>query len=365
MTNNCLVTKLKGTVDNPNLPLYAYIKVNVVYDPSVNTPQVINFKVDSQLMPDGLIVKSVGGNYIAATAEALDTNPVNELTFGPGTQHAYFKNANYSILISNKYSYISVIETPSKILEVDLNEFKYLTGMGSLQSGDVHAKGDIGGLKDKLSNRLAVMDYGGTNLYGNVTGFANTLEYFQVQATAENTRVTGSVDSVFTGNQTLRMLFLSNMKNVSGNIALLSSPALTVAGLQNSGITGSINSIYTNRNLESLTLNKTGVSGDVTNAFTGLTKLVVLALEACPNLTGNIDTMFKNIIQANPSVFKARTNTLRIGYRYSEGLTTTVLPEDSLLNFVFTGTSTVNIVDGLTQEQIGTYNIDTNSFNMN
>jgi hypothetical protein len=365
MANNCLVTKLKGTVDNPNLPLYGYIKVNVVYNPSVNTPQVINFNVDSQLMPDGLIVKSVGGNYIAATAEALDTNPVNELTLSPGIQRAYFKNANYSILISNRYSYISVIETQSKILEVDLDEFKYLTGMGSLQIGDVQAKGDIGVLKDKLSNRLAVMDYGGINLYGSVTGFANTLEYFQIQATAENTRVSGSVDYTFTGNQTLRRLFLSNMKNISGNIALLSSPALTIVGLQNSGITGSINSLYTNSNLEQLTLNKTGVSGDVTNAFTGLTKLTVLAFETCPNLTGNIDTMFKNIIQANPSVFKARTNTLRIGYRYSEGFTTTDLPAYSILNFVFTGTSTVNILDGVTEEQIGTYNIDTNTFNIN
>ena len=365
MANNCLVTKLKGAVDNSNLPLYGYIKVNVMYDPSVSTPQVINFLVDSQFMPDGLIVKSAGGNYIAATAEALDTNPVNELTFGPGTQHVYFKNANYSILISNKYSYINVIESPSSILEVDLDEFKYMTGIGSLQTNDVHAKGDLGVLKDKLSNRLAVMDYGGTNLYGNVTGFANTLEYFQIQATAENTRVTGSVDSVFTGNQILRRLFLSNMKNVSGNIALLSSPALTIAGLQNSGITGSINSLYTNSNLENLTLNKTGVSGDVTNAFTGLTKLTVLALEHCPNLTGNIDTMFKNIIQANPSVFKARTDTLRLGYRYSNGLTTTVLPANSLLSFAFTGTSTVNIVNEETQEQIGTYNIDTNTFNIN
>ena len=88
MSNNCLVTKLKGTVDNPDLPVYGEIILNLANEPLATR----NFYMYAGNEP-------VKFEYIGATA----TDGVQSGTIAPGVGRNFEYTGSGTIKISPKY----------------------------------------------------------------------------------------------------------------------------------------------------------------------------------------------------------------------------------------------------------------------
>ena len=89
MANNCLVTKLKGTVDNPNLPVYGEIILNLANEPLATR----NFFMYAGSEP-------VYFEYIGATA----TDGVQSGTIVPRSGRNFEYTGSGTIKISPKYT---------------------------------------------------------------------------------------------------------------------------------------------------------------------------------------------------------------------------------------------------------------------
>lgn len=107
MANNCLVTTLKATVDNPNLSKLGYLKVDVKRknNPSSFSQKLIlrgtignsygygTREFNCTIVGDGYFTNTYGGESIG-----------KEVTLSASKKTVYCSNGNYTLLIDNKYS---------------------------------------------------------------------------------------------------------------------------------------------------------------------------------------------------------------------------------------------------------------------
>lgn len=108
MSNNCLVTKLKGNVNNTNIPYYGEFKIKFrqLSNPDSGAYSLLilarnNLKV---FCKDGgtFSIKEIGGNYVSG---------LNSYEFIKGEKEGFFikgNNANYEIIITEKYNIHSI-----------------------------------------------------------------------------------------------------------------------------------------------------------------------------------------------------------------------------------------------------------------
>jgi hypothetical protein len=102
---NCLVTKLKGVVDNPNLPKLGEMTLTATY--YSGTIDWGNCCLELTNTQDCVISISGDGYFVLDNFEDLD-NPSARLTtytLPANTRKGmFFSNGNYKVKISNKYT---------------------------------------------------------------------------------------------------------------------------------------------------------------------------------------------------------------------------------------------------------------------
>lgn len=110
MANDCLVTKLKGSVDNESLEYLGFFKVEVksVESPT-NITQVLGFGTV------GVKVKTADGSAMLSLNSDF-SNPQSEVVTTPGNTSVYFLNGNYTALVA-KYTFKGFDTCPNGINE--------------------------------------------------------------------------------------------------------------------------------------------------------------------------------------------------------------------------------------------------------
>ena len=208
MITNCLVTKLKATVNNPNLPIYNAIVVDV--------KEVANPTSDTQL--------------VLAQGEGVSIEVPSEY---PMTDSTHFANGTYKAIIRNKYA-ISGISAFGSSLTLDINQLNGCTGIIKIQ-GDATWKGDIKNLA-LLTNLTNVRLRNSPELIGDISVFANLTNL-------ENLNLNGS--------------------GISGNISAFANlTSLTALSFTNCGVEGNYESLGNLTQLTSLpVLTDTNIHG--------------------------------------------------------------------------------------------------------
>ena len=233
----CLITKLKGSVQNDSLLRIGEfcIKVSKVESPTADSQCfVVNNSKDAQL-------RIIGDGYF--TNETLSENKGKVMDVVANTETTvYLSNGDYEIVVSEKYSLTQVgtytttsWKTYKGKLSFDIDSLKYSPKISFLALSSTQVTGDIA-------------------VFGKLTGLTHLV--------FENTQVTGDI-SVLGKLTGLKFVVLSNTK-VTGDIAVFGklTNLTQIPTINRTGVTGDI-AVYKNCNFKTLQLLGTSVYGDL------------------------------------------------------------------------------------------------------
>lgn len=219
---NCLVTKLKGTVQNSNLLRVGEMRLCVhrTDNPSSETQRInLNFTEDVKL-------EIIGDGYF--TNNTLVSNLGKSLIVKANIETlVYVSNGNFEIAILNKYALtkINTKTTNKKTAIKDIADLKYSSGLKYLATNSVENIGYFSDIKSLTNlSYLAVSD---ANINGNLSDLKSltNLTYLIIGNTSN--KITGNVSSL--KNMTkLNTLVIKN-GYVIGDLATLPSTCRSAA----------------------------------------------------------------------------------------------------------------------------------------
>ena len=126
MSNNCLVTKLKGSVDNPELSKIGDIKI---YFGTVATPSVDTNAINVRAVNGDLTCRVVNGYFTDSTFQQnLGTTKTIPNWEG---ENLYISNTGAELFIPNKYENVSYIlfagdEWERQNIVMDISQLSYM-----------------------------------------------------------------------------------------------------------------------------------------------------------------------------------------------------------------------------------------------
>lgn len=212
---NCLVTKLKGVVDNSKLPFYNELRISF-YKNETDGGRQIELRFDSQVR-----ILTTEGHTVRVVGNEIDIN-TTDYTANAGIYNLYGQNANYDVIILTYDKVTDLYNVPNsqnwgmtvpydmthfinfssgnnanikgKIkklgsfnslnfehspIDIDLNNLEFIPG-GTLALAGEHVVGDINGLAESLASNpnSSMTIYVGScqNITGEISSFAESLK---------------------------------------------------------------------------------------------------------------------------------------------------------------------------------------------
>ena len=199
MSNNCLVTKLKESVNNDSLH-----RIGEMFFKTYHADEAT---ADSNYLPifttGAITVRVVSGDgYL--TDDDLVSNPVKQKTFSSGNLNIYFSNHDMVIGITPKYSFFRIgigsYTAQHANWGFDLSELEY-ANLDDLVLSRYHITGDVSHLSNCLNTDTT------------------TGNYFDLWSYRENVHITGNInalDGLFTNCRFFRLSLTD--QNVYGDI---------------------------------------------------------------------------------------------------------------------------------------------------
>lgn len=279
----CLVTKLKGTVNNDSLPKIGELRIKFrkVSRPSVDSQYLNLSTVGTQS------ITIVGDGYF--TDSTLSQNKGTTLSITGNNNIVYVSNTNCEVSIPNKYNItdLNLGNNSKKIFnkELDLDQLK-CSPLNSINVPYVNLIGGLDDLKNITSLMSIIMQ--GSNVTGNISSLKNLTLLKTLNLS--NTNVIGDLDNL-KGITSLSSIILSNT-NIAGDISSLSGlTLLNNLNLGNTNVIGDISSLQNLTSLASLNLGcvNTMITGNI-DIFKSFTKLSNLVLKYS-KLSGDIATL--------------------------------------------------------------------------
>lgn len=219
---NCLITKLKESVDNDNLKRLGCLRIGVNYTAGNSGAAALTFKTSSSNSE----VVAYNGGYFATTADGLAdvATRLTRLVLTPNTfVSLFFPNLDFYFEVSDKYgiNYISNTST-SLTYRVDdrfsicLDEFEYNEPINSLTVSRYCVNGDMNKVVNKVTDTISVS---GTDTRRNhITWDFEKLSVSNVPTAlyVQNTDLTGELSQLgkLVGLTTINIL----RSNISGTI---------------------------------------------------------------------------------------------------------------------------------------------------
>ena len=281
--NKCLVTKLNGSSNNPELLRLGEMRMKIlkVSNPTEHT-QCFSLSVNK-----AITLEIVSDGYF--TDKTLTENKGKNITLNVGANDIWVNgNSDVEIAILDKYSLTRITtyyqnELPNKIygdnIKLNLSDLKY-------------------------SNNLTILDLSYTQVSGDIANLKDCASFISLNLS--NTQVSGDIAN-FKNLTLLTYLSLDNTK-VSGNIGELSGlTKCTNISLKGSTFTGDLSLIPSSCVFISFGNNKNTVLSWTSRPSTAK----ILAIEGNAKIT-NVDKMLRDQAQCNvgfnessPSWYKA------------------------------------------------------------
>lgn len=281
MTNDCLVTKLKATVNNSNLEKlgildFKAIKLDSV---SINTQQ----KLEIHSVGDYTIKVSSPGQFVlndptnfnipsaCYTELVLNATNASSTSGGEHTHIIYFANETYDINIIDKHNVVGIkVQELSydTVYQFDFTRFRTYPHLNFAQFGTTGRilGGDIDYfLNTDITNIKMRYGVAATGSFENLKGStALTNLYFEYC-----NRLTGSIDAL-KDCVNLTQIHLKSCANIVGNIATLAKLInLTEASFGNSKVGGAVEDFVSGQIANGRTTETTGIlSGNLIQSRT-------------------------------------------------------------------------------------------------
>lgn len=285
---NCLVTKLNGVCNNPQLKKLGELLISVKkVDNPTRASQGFSVKLskdtDLTIIGDGYFTDYTllpnNGNTLHAKANVLTNFWVN-------------CNSECYISIKNKYN----------LMELNLRD------LGAAIDVNNNKSFDIGELS--YSTELTKLDITKTSVYGDISAFKNCTKLVQLLVSESNVKgdikalaTCTSLTNLYLGNTNVDgdISYLANLVNlidlhlyktkVYGNISVIANfKKLPSVNMSDTAVSGDISTLASATQLTGLLLANTNVSGDV-SALRNLTKLSALYLKSNGVITGDLAVM--------------------------------------------------------------------------
>lgn len=264
---NCLITKLKGVVDNDNLLKVGELSIKIF---SEDAPAANN-RTMSVVAAKNLVIKIVGDGYF--TDSTLITNKGKELSVKANVLTKFiYSNGDYNIVIGDKYSLVDFntyeVGVTNTLYQLHIEDFKYSKGLHDLYITTSNITGNMFSTKD-LPNIYRVY-FNNSNVEGN-------LELFKYSVKLDSLNVGGKI---------------------TGDISVLSNLNLRECIIANKYITGDISVFENYSNLEILNISNSMVYGDI-SVLKKLPKLKMLSCSNNNKLSGNLGDVPDKILSIN------------------------------------------------------------------
>lgn len=180
---NCLVTTLKQTVDNDNLPILDSIVINVVKTEEERLPE--QKYLEFRLVENTSLTFTVldGSNKIALSETFMENNPKNTVTVTNPPSNVfkiYFVNDNYKVKVSSKNNiqvfrnYIGISATKRTYIEPIYNGMSGLDNLRNFINSSSSLPFNIEILKDATSLVTFMSSYS-PNCYGDIASLGDCI----------------------------------------------------------------------------------------------------------------------------------------------------------------------------------------------
>lgn len=187
---NCLVTKLKGTVQNSNLLRVGELRICVhkIDNPNGETQRVnLNFTEDVKL-------EIIGDGYF--TNATLVSNLGKSLTAKANTETlVYVSNGDFEIAILNKYALMKInTRTNKKTAIKDIADLKYSSSLNHLAINSVENVGYFSDIKSLTT--LGYLSISNANINGNLSDLESLTNLIYLIIGNTSNKITGNVRSL-------------------------------------------------------------------------------------------------------------------------------------------------------------------------
>lgn len=267
---DCLVTKLKGTVnDNSLLPLGGML-IHVEQQEE-QTAEALQLNLSSSVAQT---ISVVGGMANLTLDSNMASGWVSSIELKAGDVYPrnviYCKNGTYDILVPNKYALIRIGDydaaMDSKAISVDIDDLKYSNDLHLLHLNSNLNKGDLSSLQGKS---FGLIEISSQNITGDINEFlenvtiidniseSKALTFRRAEGLYGTINPSKNIDKLGTFS-------IGNADNIIANIdtLLLKMPNLEKLGLYNCPqVTGNIGNV--SLPLTSMTIYGTGVTGKI------------------------------------------------------------------------------------------------------
>ena len=291
--NKCLVTKLDGSSNNPDLLRLGEMRMKIlkVSNPTEHT-QGFSIGVNNNVT-----LEIVSNGYF--TDKTLTENKGKNITINAGTSSVWVSgNNDVEIAILDKYSLTSlatyyVTEASSDVygknIKLDISDLKYSTALTSIVLSEAQVSGDIANLKNLTA--LTSINLSGTQVSGDIANLKNLTALTSINLSG--TQVSGDIANL----KNLTALISLNLYNaqvpLTGDIGQLSTLSSCVSiSLKYSKLTGDLAILPSKLRFVSFANDK----GSVFTWSTRQSTAKIIAIEGNASLT-NIDQMLQNQAQ--------------------------------------------------------------------
>lgn len=190
---NCLLTQLKGNVNNPLLEKFGVLKLEV--KSVVETSAYYNLLVLSATEPTTIKVVGGGDNDGISETSTGISSPVKEITFS-GQKNIYTTNGNYTLEIKDKYKLtkINVNGAGYSSCNIILSDLEWLKSLTNLKVINQTSSGKLSDLS-KLEE-LTDLDVSSSKITGNISDIANLIKLEDFRVSYSN--IKGDIDDFAT-----------------------------------------------------------------------------------------------------------------------------------------------------------------------
>ncbi len=259
----CLITKLKGVVNDDSIRRIGELRIKVSRrDSPSSKSQSLNVQFSKEVT-----LEIIGDGYF--TDSALSENQGKTKTIpaqsASESTNLYYSNGDYEISISDKYAlgkltFYSNTENTVTVQDMsnksfDIGELAYSNDITSVNMASTGVSGDISALKGKRALNAVNLTQSGVT--GDISAFS---ESNMSSLTLSYTEVTGDFSALanLTG---LALISLSESK-VRGNLYSFST-LVNLSSLYVSGCVGELSSLYGLNKLGVCSLRYSSVTGDL------------------------------------------------------------------------------------------------------
>ena len=218
---NCLVTKLKGTVQNSDLLRVGELRICVhkIYNPNGETQRInLNFTEDVKL-------EIIGDGYF--TNATLVSNLGKSLTAKANTESlVYVSNGDFEIAILNKYALTKInTRTNKKTAIKDIADLKYSSSLNHLAINSVENVGYFSDIKPLTS--LYYIALSNANIKGSLSDLKSLTNLGYIIVGDTSNKLTGNVSSLKAMTKLDTLAILNS--DVTGDLATLPSTCRSAA----------------------------------------------------------------------------------------------------------------------------------------